>query len=883
MKENKKGKYLYTFDEGRASMRSLLGGKGANLAEMSSIGIPVPPGFTLTTQACLEYLESGEPFIDEIWDEVITGLGYLEERTGKTFGSGKNPLLVSVRSGAPVSMPGMMDTILNLGLNRETLDAMIEYSGNERFVLDCYRRFIQMFSDVVMKIGSNRFETALERKKKELGISYDFELDPHALRILIDEFRSIYREEKGEDFPEDAQQQLQMAVKAVFRSWDNQRARTYRKMNRIDDSLGTAVNIVAMVYGNISEDSGTGVCFSRSPSDGEKKLYGEYLLNAQGEDVVAGIRTPREIESLKDYLPDIFHELLNYTRILEEHYRDMQDIEFTIEKGKLYILQTRTGKRSASSAVNIAVDMADEGVIDRETCISRVTPDQVELLLHDQFDPEADYSVAATGLPASPGAAVGKIAFDPDEAVTMAEEGTSVILVRPETTPDDVHGLYAAAGVLTSRGGMTSHAAVVARGIGKPCVSGCETVEIDLEQEILRIGEQQLLKGDILSIDGSTGSVVIGRVPLSQAEISDKFECFLKWCDEIASLEVWANADTPEDAARAMAFGAKGIGLCRTEHMFMAQERLQVMQQMIIADNTEIRREHLSRLQSMQKDDFKEIYRVMKEEPVIIRLLDPPLHEFLPDRQELKRHLSDLEEEGASGTEQAEKIRKTLEKSIALEEANPMLGFRGCRLGIVYPEIYEMQVRAIFDAAMELRKDFRITPYIMIPIVMLVEEFTILKTKIEDIVMGYKKEHPDLQYRLGTMIELPRAVTVADELAREADFFSFGTNDLTQTTMGLSRDDAEAKFLRKYVEMGLLPFNPFNSLDLKGVGAMMEIAVDKARSIKEEFSCGICGEHGGDPRSIRFCHSLGLHYVSCSPYRVPVARVAAAHAFLGKQ
>ncbi|MBN1333314.1 MAG: pyruvate, phosphate dikinase [Synergistales bacterium] len=883
MKNKNTVRFMYTFDEGRASMRSVLGGKGANLAEMSSIGIPVPPGFTLTTQACLEYLNSGDSFIEDIWKDVISGIGYLEDKSGKTFGAGKNPLLVSVRSGAPVSMPGMMDTILNLGLNSEIVQAMIDYSGNERFVLDCYRRFIQMFSDVVMRTGTNRFEFALERKKNELGISYDFELDPGTLRVLIDDFRSIYRQQTKSEFPEDPEEQLKMAVKAVFNSWDNQRARTYRKMNGIDDSLGTAVNIVAMVYGNISEDSGTGVCFSRSPSNGEKKLYGEYLLNAQGEDVVAGIRTPRDIDSLQEYFPDVYRDLVNYARTLEEHYLDMQDIEFTVEKGKLYILQTRTGKRSASSAVNIAVDMVSEGLIDKETCISRVGPDQVEMLLHDQFDPKADYSAAASGLPASPGAAVGKIVFDPDEAVTLAEEGTPVILVRPETTPDDVHGLYAAAGVLTSRGGMTSHAAVVARGIGKPCITGCEGLEIDLEQEKLRISGQELSKGDILSIDGTSGIVVVGEVSLSQAEITDKFERFLQWCDETASLEVWANADTPEDAARARAFGAKGIGLCRTEHMFMAQERLQVMQQMIISDNTDVRREHLSKLQSMQKEDFKEIYGVMEEEPVIIRLLDPPLHEFLPDRQELKRHLSELEKLGAQESDEAESVRKTLEKSIALEEANPMLGFRGCRLGIVHPEIYEMQVRAILDAATELRRDYRITPYIMIPIVMLLEEFTILKTKIEGIVLQYKKEYPDLEYRLGTMIELPRAATVADELAREADFFSFGTNDLTQTTMGLSRDDAEAKFLRKYVEIGLLPFNPFNSLDLKGVGVMMEMAVTKARSVKQDFSCGICGEHGGDPRSISFCHSLGLHYVSCSPYRIPVARVAAAHASLGKQ
>jgi len=866
-------------------MKGLLGGKGANLAEMAHIGLPVPAGFTLTTEACLEYLKMGDTFVEQIWPQILTEIHSLEKTTGKTFGSGRVPLLVSVRSGAPVSMPGMMDTILNLGLNDQTLRSMIESTGEERFVLDCYRRFIQMFSNVAMNIESQKFELVLERIKQKSGVTFDHELEITQLSELIREYLDIYRRHTGEAFPQDPEDQLAMSIRAVFRSWNNPRARTYRKINRIEDSMGTAVNIVSMVYGNISDDSGTGVCFTRSPSDGEKKLYGEFLLNAQGEDVVAGIRTPDEIQSLQTKMPDIYEELLSHTRVLENHYQDMQDIEFTIERGKLFILQTRVGKRSAAAAVKIAVDMVNEGIIEKDTAVLRVTPEQVEMLLHDQFDPEGEYNIAATGLPASPGAGTGMVIFDPDEAVEESEKGKSVILVRPETTPDDVHGLYASSGVLTSRGGMTSHAAVVARGMGKPCVTGCDGIEIDLEGSRLIFPDRVLTRGELISINGSTGEVVIGEVPLVKAGLSEEVSLFLEWCDKFSALEVWANADTPEDADRARIFGARGIGLCRTEHMFMARDRLPVMQEMIISDKTEDRMEHLSRLQKMQKEDFKDIFRAFRNAPVIIRLLDPPLHEFLPDVRELKHDLEKLKDQGLTDSPEALKIRKTMEMTLALEETNPMLGFRGCRLGIVFPEIYEMQVRAIFDAVQELHREIDVKPYIMLPIVMLSEELTLLKARIQEIASLYSGADGDfrLNYRIGTMIELPRAAYIADTLAREADFFSFGTNDLTQTTMGLSRDDAEAKFLRKYVELGLLPTDPFNSIDLDGVGVIMEMAVRKGRSVKQDLSCGICGEHGGDPRSIAFCHQIGLDYVSCSPYRIPVARVAAAHAALNLQ
>lgn len=876
-------RYVYAFSEGNAEMKALLGGKGANLAQMTVNGIPVPPGFTVTTAACLEYLRSGPGFLDSIWDDIRSAVHDIENTTDKVFGGHDKPLLVSVRSGAPVSMPGMMDTILNLGLNRNTVESIARISGDRRFAFDSYRRFIQMYSNVVMGIDGEIFESALRNVRRTEKVNYDHEISAPGLEGLAREFLDIYKSITYTDFPEDPWDQLRSATESVFGSWNNQRAKTYRKFNSIPDDLGTAVNVVAMVYGNSGNTSGTGVCFTRNPATGTKELYGEFLVNAQGEDVVAGIRTPMNISGLKDVFPEIHKELIQICNSLESFYRDMQDIEFTIEKGKLFILQTRTGKRSAAAAVKVSVDMVNEGLIDKRSAISRVTPQQVELLLHDRFDPQAKVDELVSGLPASPGAAVGEIVFDPDEAVTLTDEGKKVILVRPETTPDDVHGLYAAQGVVTSRGGMTSHAAVVARGMGKPCVSGCESLEVDLENEVIRSGDKLINKGDILSIDGSTGRVVLGEIPLVRASLSKDFEIFLDWCDEIATLEVWANSDTPEDALRARKFGAMGIGLCRTEHMFMAPDRLPVMQEMIIAEDPGERDKRLSRLQDMQKEDFKTIFTAMDGLPVIIRLLDPPLHEFLPKEEELLGYLSDIEESGYRNTKEYEKVHKAVEMVRNLREANPMMGFRGCRLGIIHPEIYEMQVRSIFEALTEVKaKGIDVIPEIMIPLVGVQEELVILKKMIIRIAGEFEHSSSGtFSYRVGTMIELPRAVCVADKLAQHAEFFSFGTNDLTQTTLGISRDDAEAKFLLKYVDQGIMNDNPFHSIDREGVGSLMAMAVQKGRSIRPEMSIGICGEHGGDPSSIAFCHSLGLNYVSCSPYRVPVARIAAAHAEIG--
>lgn len=876
-------RYVYAFNEGNAEMKALLGGKGANLAQMTVNGIPVPPGFTVTTAACLEYLRSGPEFLDSIWDDIRAAVHDIETITDKVFGGQLNPLLVSVRSGAPVSMPGMMDTILNLGLNRNTVESIARISGDRRFAFDSYRRFIQMYSNVVMDIDGEIFESALRNVRRSEKVNYDHEISASGLEGLVKEFLAIYKSRTYTDFPEDPWDQLKSATESVFGSWNNQRAKTYRKFNSIPDDLGTAVNVVAMVYGNSGNTSGTGVCFTRNPATGTKELYGEFLVNAQGEDVVAGIRTPMNISGLKDVFPEIHKELIQICNSLESFYRDMQDIEFTIEKGKLYILQTRTGKRSAAAAVKVSVDMVNEGLIDKNTAISRVTPQQVELLLHDRFDPHAEVDVLVSGLPASPGAAVGKIVFDPDEAVTLTDKGNNVILVRPETTPDDVHGLYAAQGVVTSRGGMTSHAAVVARGMGKPCVSGCESLEVDLDNEVIRSGDRLINKGDTLSIDGSTGRVVLGEIPLVKVSLSKDFETFLDWCDDVATLEVWANSDTPEDALRARKFGARGIGLCRTEHMFMAPDRLPVMQEMIIAEDPDERDKRLSRLKDMQKEDFKTIFTAMEGLPVIIRLLDPPLHEFLPKEEELLGYLRDIEESGYRNTKEYEKVHKAIEMVRNLREANPMMGFRGCRLGLIHPEIYEMQVRSIFEALAEVKaKGIDVKPEIMIPLVGIEEELSILKDMV--VRIASESEHSSsgsVSYRVGTMIELPRAVCIADKLAQHAEFFSFGTNDLTQTTLGISRDDAEAKFLLKYVDQGIMSDNPFHSIDREGVGSLMAMAVQKGRSVRPEMSIGICGEHGGDPSSIAFCHSLGLNYVSCSPYRVPVARIAAAHAEIG--
>ncbi len=876
-------KYLYHFSEGSAEMKATLGGKGANLSQMWKIGLPVPPGFTLSTEACLAYWHGEDAFIDSIWPDVQRAMTTLEEETGKTFGGGDYPLLVSVRSGAPISMPGMMDTVLNLGLNDETVKALAADSGEERFAYDSYRRFIQMYSDVVLGVDSNLFETELFKLKRKLGLKFDYQVSADSWKELIARYREIVLTETGEPFPDDPVTQLRRAIEAVFKSWNTPRAKTYRKINHIADDLGTAVNIVAMVYGNLGDDCGTGVCFTRNPSTGEKGLYGEFLINAQGEDVVAGIRTPEPIANLKDEMPEIHEQLLQVARTLEDYYRDMQDIEFTVERGRLFMLQTRTGKRTARAAVQVAVDMVEEGLIDKKTAVSRVTPDQVEHLLHKQVDPEAEVQILSRGLPASPGAAEGSIVFSPGEAEKMGEDGKAVILVRPETTPDDIHGLFAAQGVLTSHGGMTSHAAVVARGLGKPCVSGCESLEIDLQAGIMRVGERTFKKGDKLTIDGSRGLVLEGEVPLVQPAMTQDFQKLLSWADELARLQVWTNADAPEDARRAAEFGAVGIGLCRTEHMFMSAERLPVMKEMIIAGSREERVRALDRLEVMQKEDFRGIFRAMAGKPVTVRLLDPPLHEFLPHEEEIQERLAELEAKGETRSAETEELRRTLSKVRSLEETNPMLGFRGCRLGIIYPEIYQMQVQAIIDSCIELsREGVDVIPHIMMPLVGTQSEMKRLREMVEEIVHARMKESGvEFGYEVGTMIEVPRAALVAGDIAEYAEFFSFGTNDLTQTTFGYSRDDAEGKFLAEYVTMHVLEAHPFRVLDRDGVGRLIRIAIEDGRKARPGMGIGICGEHGGNPSSIAFCHEAGLNYVSCSPFRVPVARLAAAHAALG--
>ncbi len=875
MSETKK--YIYDFSEGDASMRNLLGGKGANLAQMWKIGLPVPPGFILTTEACHKYWEEND-FISKIWSDVKKAIVRVEKLTEKTFGGTKNPLLVSVRSGAPVSMPGMMDTILNLGLNDDTVKALAEAAGDERFAYDSYRRFIQMFSDVVLGVDLAKFEKRLNKTKNIIGVTEDYKIPADALKVLVKDYKEIVKE-AGHEFPSDPWVQLRLAIDAVFRSWNTPRAITYRKINDIPSSYGTAVSIVTMVFGNLGDDCGTGVCFTRSPSTGENKLFGEYLINAQGEDVVAGIRTPIAISSLAEAMPAVFEEFSRIAKLLEEHYKDAQDIEFTIEKGKLFILQTRNGKRTAAAAVKVAVDMFRDGLIDEKTALSRVAPEQVEQLLHPQIDPKAEVRALARALPASPGAAVGAVVFDADEAVERGRSGEAVILVRPETTPDDIHGLFASQGVLTSHGGMTSHAAVVARGLGKPCVSGAERVKIDIEKELFTVGSTTVKKNDIITLDGSNGVVILGEVPLVEPQFNEDFRLILDAADKYSKLEVWANADTPEDAQRARLFGAKGIGLCRTEHMFMATDRLPVMQEMVIAGTREDRVAQLNKLEIMQETDFLGIFEAMDGLPVTVRLLDPPLHEFLPKIDELQRQLA----ETVPGSPKALKISATMARAFNLHEINPMLGFRGCRLGIIFPEIYEMQVRAIFNAACKLtNRGIKVLPNIMVPLVGTKEEMIRLRSMIDIIGPAVIKSYGcDLKYEVGTMIELPRAAIVADQLAEFAQFFSFGTNDLTQTTFGYSRDDAEGKFLAQYVESGILPRNPFAVLDRDGVGGLMKIAVNGGRSVNPEMHLGICGEHGGNPSSVAFCHKLGLNYVSCSPFRVPVSRLSAAHAALG--
>lgn len=874
-------KYVYLFAEGNSGMKSLLGGKGANLAEMTNIGLPVPPGFTISTEACNAYIEAGEQFPEDMLDQTYKALARLEETTNKKFGSKSDPLLVSVRSGAAISMPGMMDTILNLGLNDESVQGLADLTGDERFAYDCYRRFIQMFSNVVLEVEHHNFEEIVERYKRKLSLIFDYEIPAAELKEIINEYKALIRNVKGFDFPQDVKEQLVMAIKAVFGSWNNQRAIVYRRLNKIDDSLGTAVNVQCMAFGNMGNDSGTGVAFTRNPATGDKELYGEFLINAQGEDVVAGIRTPTPISKLKEELPGVYQQFVDTCNKLENHYRDLQDIEFTVEKGILYMLQTRNGKRTAKASVKVAVDMVNEGLLTIEEALMRVDPEAINQLLHRQIDTSIKLEPIAVGLSASPGAASGKVVFDADLAEKLGGAGEKVVMVRNETTPDDIHGMIHAQGTLTARGGMTSHAAVVARGMGKPCVCGCESIKINYNAREFTVNGITVKEGDIITLDGSTGQVMLGEVPMIEPTLSDEFETLLKWADEVKMLEVRANADTPEDAARARQFGATGIGLCRTEHMFMAQERLPVVQEMILAETLEEREAALAKLLPVQREDFYGILKAMSPYPVTIRLLDPPLHEFLPDREELLLEIAELKFNKAANGELRSK-EELLKKINSLSEANPMLGHRGCRLGLTYPEIYRMQARAIFEAATRLKKEgVKTFAEVEIPLVMDLAEFAYLKREIMNVYDTVKGETgEELDFAVGTMLELPRACIMADEIASQAEFFSFGTNDLTQTTLGFSRDDAEGKFIPVYLEKKIMKDNPFAVLDRKGVGALMRWAVDGARRERPGVLMGICGEHGGEPSSIEFCHLVGLNYVSCSPYRIPVARLAAAQAKL---
>ena len=851
---------VYAFDEEAPGGRDLLGGKGVGLAEMTALGIPVPAGFTVTTDACRETMRSGE-VPPSLWAEVDEHVAGLQERAGKRFGDHDDPLLVSVRSGAAISMPGMMDTILNLGLNDVAVEGLATATGNPRFAFDSYRRLIQMYGEVVDEVDGHLFEGELQGLKERRGARQDVELTADDLRELIARFQEIYEREAGSPFPQDAPEQLRRAIRAVFDSWEAPRARVYRRTYDIPDDLGTAVNVVQMVFGNKGDTSGTGVCFTRDPSTGERCLFGEFLLNAQGEDVVAGIRTPQPIEQMREIMPEAYAQLADTLERLEGHYRDMQDIEFTVEDGVLYLLQTRTGKRTAQAALRIAAEMTEEGLISREEAVARIDAGQLDQLLHPMIDPSADVEVVATGLNASPGAASGAIVLDADLAEERGRAGDDVLLVRWETTPDDIHGLIHSVGVLTAHGGMTSHAAVVARGMGKPCVAGCDALAIDLDARTIRIGELELREGDPLTIDGGTGRVIVGAVPLVPPAIDENFGTILGWADDFRRLRVRANADTPTDAAKAREFGAEGIGLCRTEHMFMAPDRLPVVQEMILASDEKARRAALDRLLPVQQKDFEEIFEAMAGFPVTIRLLDPPLHEFLPSAEEAT----------------SDAMRRRIEQ---LREANPMLGTRGCRLGLQWPEIYEMQVRAIVRAARAVAERTGEPPLveIMHPLVGFAEELRRLRELTERVA----SEEPGVEYLCGTMIELPRACMRADEIAESADFYSFGTNDLTQTALGFSRDDAEGKFLTYYLEHGILGRNPFEVLDREGVGDLMRIAVERGRGVKPELKLGICGEHGGEPRSVAFCHEIGLDYVSCSPYRVPLARLAAAQAALAE-
>ena len=877
-------KYVYFFAKGRAEgsaeMRNLLGGKGANLAEMANLGIRVPPGFTISTEVCAHYTERGE-YPPGLEDQIKDNLKRLEKVTEKRFGDPDDPLLVSVRSGARISMPGMMDTVLNLGLNDRSVEGLARKTGNPRFAYDCYRRLLQMFGNVVLKIPAEKFEEAIDRKKEERDVKEDIELTVDDLKELICEFKEIIKKESGREFPQDPFKQLMMARDAVFESWNNKRAIEYRRIHKIPEHWGTAVNVQTMVFGNMGPDSGTGVGFTRDPATGKKEMYGEYLLNAQGEDVVAGIRTPKPVAELKKEMPGVYRELEEVTELLEKHYRDVQDFEFTIEKGTLYLLQTRTGKRTAQAAVKIAHDMVEEGLISKEEAILRIDPTQIEQLLHRRIDPEAKVEVLARGLPASPGAATGSIVFTADRAVELANGGRKVILVRRETSPEDIHGMAVAQGILTSRGGMTSHAAVVARGMGKPCVAGCEAIKVDERKAQFTVNGMVFKEGDYITIDGSSGQVIKGEVPTIEPELSGEFKKLLEWADEVRTMGVKANADTPADAKVAREMGAEGIGLCRTEHMFFGEDRLPYVQKVILSQSEEERRQALEKLEPIQKEDFKGILKEMEGLPVIIRLLDPPLHEFLPNYEDLLVEITKLKIQGGDKKEIEEK-ENLLQRIVDLKEMNPMLGHRGCRLGITFPEIYQMQARAIFEAAAELvAEGVEVFPEIMIPLVIEEKELSILREDIDLIAKQVIKEKGvDFKYKIGTMIELPRAALCADKIARVADFFSFGTNDLTQTTLGFSRDDAEGKFLHVYLEKKILPDDPFQILDQEGVGQLVAMGTKKGKAANPQLEVGICGEHGGEPSSIKFCYRNNLDYVSCSPYRVPVARLAAAQAKL---
>lgn len=867
-------KWVYLFSEGNADMRNLLGGKGANLAEMTRIGLPVPQGFTVSTEACIEYLKENK-LTYEMIGQINSHMSILEDIAKKKFGNKDNPLLVSVRSGARISMPGMMDTILNLGLNDETVVGLAENTGNERFAYDSYRRFIQMFGDVVQEIDKNKFENVLDEIKDREGFQIDTQLTTDHLQEVVGRYKEIVLSETGKPFPQDPNVQLLMAVEAVFRSWNNPRAFVYRDMNDIPHDIGTAVNVQSMVFGNMGDDSGTGVAFTRNPATGENVLFGEFLVNAQGEDVVAGIRTPREIAELRKIMPLVYKQFHDTAELLEKHYKDMQDMEFTVEKGQLYMLQTRNGKRTAPAALRIAVEMEEEGLITKEEAIMRIEPLSLDQLLHPTFDEVAlkEAVVLASGLPASPGAATGKVYFTAEEAKAAAENGEEVILVRKETSPEDIEGMYAANGILTARGGMTSHAAVVARGMGKCCVAGCEEAKVDEEAKQFRVGTEYIYEGDYISLDGTAGKVYKGSIGTKAPELSGHFGTLMEWADACRTMNVRTNADTPRDAAVAVDFGAEGIGLCRTEHMFFNEDRIPSVRRMILSKTKEQREKYLAELLPMQKEDFIGIYKAMKDLPVTVRLLDPPLHEFLPTEPE------DIEALAKDMDLSMDEMMNTIH---GLEEFNPMLGHRGCRLAVTFPEIAVMQTRAIMEAAIEVKKEegYNIIPEIMIPLIGMKEELDYVENVVRETAEKIKEEKgSDIDYKVGTMMEIPRATLIADEIAERAEFFSFGTNDLTQMTYGFSRDDA-GKFIGEYKEKGILPNDPFQSIDVGGVGKLVEMGVKLGRSTKPDLKIGVCGEHGGDPKSIHFFQSVGLNYVSCSPYRVPIARLAAAQAAL---